>query len=61
MKSNGIDYDGMNNANESGYIGVGTASEFNVNYENVYHGISGIPGMGFRYDLFGQYSNIYQT
>ena len=57
-KSNGMDYDGMNNANESGYIGVGTASEFNVNYENVYHEISGTPGMGFRYDLFGQYSNI---
>jgi len=59
--SQGTDFDGLNNANESAYIGVGTKNNFDVHYKNVYDKYqSNVPGQGsgYRFDLFGQYNNI---
>ena len=58
------DFDGLNDADTSAYIGVGEGDKINIKYEGIYRGgknSSMAPGdtwYGYRYDIFGQYSNI---
>lgn len=58
------DFDGLNDANESAYIGVGEGDSVNIKYDGIYRGgrnsyiAEDDTWYGLRYDLFGLYSNL---